>query len=92
MDGSAPPRLLAPLSFATGAGVITWAADGSGLILSTRERFNLWFYGINGDAPRRLTDLADEEFTRGVLSADGHSVIASRGTLHRDVFVITEFR
>ena len=91
-DGGAPPRLLAPLSFATGSGVVTWAPDGSGMILSTRERFNLWFFNTNGDPAKQLTNLPDEEFMRGALTVDGKSVVAARGTFHRDVYTIRGFK
>jgi eukaryotic-like serine/threonine-protein kinase len=91
-DGGAPPRLLAPLQLATGSGVVAWAPDSSGMILSTRERFNLWFFSANGDAPKQLTNLRDEEFIRGALTADGRSVVGVRGTFHRDVYRIRGFK
>ena len=91
-DGGAPPRLLAPMGFATGAGVVAWAPDASGMILSTRERFNLWFFSTNADPPKQLTNLRDEEFMRGVLTVDGRSIIAARGTFNRDVYTIRGFK
>jgi hypothetical protein len=92
LDGSAPLRTLGTLILATGTGVLTWAKDGSGLIASTSERFNLRFFSLAGGEPRQLTDLADDIFIRGALSPDGRSVVASRGVFHRDVFVIKGFK
>jgi serine/threonine protein kinase len=88
LDGSAPPRTLGPLIAATGTGVVLWARDGSGLIASSRERFNLFFYPTSGAGPSPLTKLQDETFIRGTLAHDGRHVIASRGRLLRDTFTI----
>ncbi|MGQ0732288.1 MAG: protein kinase domain-containing protein [Acidobacteriota bacterium] len=92
LDGSAPLRVLGPLIAATGTGLVTWARDGSGLIASTRERFNLHFYPLTGAGPRQLTALQDETFIRGTLAPDGRHVIASRGRLLRDTFTIRGFK
>jgi Tol biopolymer transport system component len=92
LDGSAPPRSLGPLIAATGTGLVAWARDGSGLIASTRERFNLHFYPVTGDGPRQLTALQDETFIRGTLARDGRHAIASRGRLLRDTFTIRGFK
>jgi Tol biopolymer transport system component len=88
LDGSAPPRSLGSFIEASGTGLLTWAIDGSGLIGSTRERFNLHFYPTTGAGPRQLTSLKDETFVRGTLAADGRHIIASRGRLLRDTFTI----
>jgi Tol biopolymer transport system component len=92
LDASAPPRSLGVLIPATGTGLVTWAHDGSGLIASTSERFNLHFYPTTGDGPRQLTALEDEIFIRGTLATDGRHIIASRGRLLRDTFTIRDFR
>jgi len=76
----------------SGTGLLAWASDGSGLIGSTNERFNLHFYATSGEGPRRLTTLEDETFTRGTLARDGRHIIASRGRLLRDTFTIRGFR
>ena len=92
LDGSAPVRVLGPLIAATGSGILEWAADGSGLIASTRERFNLYFYPTTGSGPKQLTRLQDETFIRGTLALDGRHLIATRGRLLRDTFTIRDFR
>ena len=92
LDGSAPVRALGPLVAATGTGILMWAPDGSGLIASTRERFNLHFYATTGAGPKRLTDLQDETFIRGTLAPDGRHIVASRGRVLRDTFTIRDFR
>jgi hypothetical protein len=75
-----------------GTGVLTWAKDGSGLIASSNERFNLFFFALKGDPARRLTTLQDDTFIRGSLSPDGKAIVASRGKLLRDTFVIRGFK
>jgi Tol biopolymer transport system component len=92
LDGSAPPRTLGPLVTATGTGLLVWASDGSGLIATSNERFNLHFYPITGDGRKQLTALQDETFIRGTLALDGRHIIASRGRLLRDTFTIRDFR
>ncbi len=92
LDGSAPVRTLGPLVAATSSGLLVWARDGSGLIASTNERFNLHFYPLTGTGPERLTTLQDETFIRGTLAPDGRHLIASRGRLLRDTFTIRGFR
>ena len=92
MDGHAPLRVLQPLVTATGTGILTWAKDGSGLIATTNERFNLYFYPLSGDPVRKLTSLQDDTFMRGTLAPDGRHVIASRGKLLRDTFTIRGFK
>ena len=92
LDGSAPVRVLGPLIAATGSGIFEWAADGSGLIASTRERFNLYFDPTTGSGPKQLTRLQDETFIRGTLALDGRHLIATRGRLLRDTFTIRDFR
>ena len=92
LDGSAPPRTLGSLIAATGTGMLMWAPDGSGLIASSRERFNLFFYPRDGSGPKQLTNLRDDTFVRGTLAQDGRHVIASRGQLLRDTFTIRDFR
>ena len=92
LDGSAPPRSLGLLIAAAGTGLVSWAKDGSGLIASSRERFNLHLYPTTGDGPKQLTALQDETFIRGTLAPDGRHIIASRGRLLRDTFTIRDFR
>ena len=94
LDGSSPLRSLFAMPTATGTGVLTWAKDGSGIIASSNERFNLFFFSLAGGPPKRLTDLGDQEdvFIRGALSADGKSIVASRGHILRDTYKIRGFK
>jgi len=92
LDGSAPVRALQPMALATGTGLLTWTQDSAGIIASSNERFNLFFFPITGEAPKRLTNLSDEMFLFGALSADGKSMAASRGRLLRDTFLMRGFR
>ena len=92
LDGSAPLRTLRPMPTATGTGILTWAKDGSGIIASSNERFNLFFFPLDGGPAKRLTDLSDEMFLFGSLSPDGRNLIASRGRMLRDTFTIRGFR
>jgi hypothetical protein len=79
---------------ATGSGLLTWAKDGSGIIASSNERFNLFFFSLAGGPPKRSTDLGEQEdvFIRGALSADGKSIVASRGRIVRDTYKIRGFK
>jgi Tol biopolymer transport system component len=92
LDGSSPQRSLSPMASATGTGVLTWAKDGSGIIASSNERYNLFFFPLAGGPPKRLTNLDEEAFLRGALSPDGKSIVASRGRLLRDTFRIRGFK
>lgn len=92
LDGSAPLRTLHPMATATGTGLLTWAKDGSGIIASSNERFNLFFFPIEGGPPKRLTNLSDENFLFGALSADGRNMAAARGRMLRDTFLMRGFR
>jgi Tol biopolymer transport system component len=91
LDGSSPLRMLGPIRLATATGIFTWARDGSGIIASTNERFNLYFYSAAGGPRRQLTSLADLTFIRGALAPDGESIVASRGIFNRDVYTIKGF-
>ena len=92
LDGSAPLRTLQPMAVATGSGLLTWAKDGSGIIATSNERFNIFFFPIDGGPTKRLTNLSDEMFLRGTLSPDGKSLIASRGRVLRDTFMMRGFK
>jgi len=92
IDGSAPPRPIGPLIPATGTGILTWTKDGSGLIGSRSERFNLWAYDLAGGEPKQLTNLSDVTFVRGSLAIDGRAIVASRGLFIRDAFAIRDFK
>ncbi|HEX4915345.1 MAG TPA: protein kinase [Vicinamibacterales bacterium] len=94
MDGSSPLRSLFAMPTASGTGLLTWARDSSGIIASSNERFNLFFFSLAGGPPKRLTDLGnqDEVFIRGALSADGKSIVAARGRILRDTYKIRDFK
>jgi serine/threonine protein kinase/Tol biopolymer transport system component len=94
MDGSSPLRSLFAMPTASGTGVLTWARDSSGIIASSNERFNLFFYSLAGGSPKRLTDLGNhyDVFIRGALSADGKSIVAARGRILRDTYKIRDFK
>ena len=94
MDGSSPLRPLSIMLTASGTGLLTWARDGSGIIASSNERFNLFFFSLAGGPPKQLTDLGEQEqvFIRGALSADGKSIVASRGRILRDTYKIRGFK
>ena len=87
-DRSAPMQTLGTLVTATASGVLVWAADGSGLIASTSERFNLFFYGLAETAPRQPTNLSNDIFLTGAMAPDGRNVIAARGVFNRNVYEI----
>ena len=92
LDGSVPLRTLQRMATATGTGLLTWAKDGSGIIATSNERFNLFFFPIDGGPMKRLTNLSDEMFLFGALSADGRNMAAARGRMLRDAFLMRGFR
>ena len=92
LDGSAPLRALGTLVAASNSGLLTWSRDGTSIIATTSERFNLWSYDVAGGAPRKLTDLAGEIFIRGTLAPDGRHIVAARGTFQRDVYAVTDVK
>lgn len=92
LDGTAPPRVLAPIAPATANGLMDWAPDGRGIIYSTVERTNVWRQDLDGSDPRRLTDLGALDIVRGKRSADGKSLILARGSARTDAYLVSDFR
>ena len=89
-DGQVAHRLpgYAP---ATGSGGFAWAPDGASLFFTSVERMNIWKWTFSGGEPRKVTNFSDRSILRLAPSADGKSVLVSRGTAVRDAFLLTNF-
>ena len=92
LDGSGPPRVLGTIAPATANGLVEWTANGDGVLYSTVERQNVWLQRLAGGPPIKVTNLADLGIVRGKRSADGDSLIVSRGVAQTDAYLVSNFR
>jgi Tol biopolymer transport system component/tRNA A-37 threonylcarbamoyl transferase component Bud32 len=92
LDGSGPPRVLTVIAPATANGLVEWTADGQGILYSTVERANVWLQRLSGGAPVKVTNLTDLSIVRGRRSADGKSLIVSRGVAQTDAYLVSNFQ
>jgi Tol biopolymer transport system component len=69
-----------------------WAHDGHALIyVRTRNGVsNLWSQPLDGGAPRQVTDFKSDLIYRFSYSRDGQQLALARGTMSRDVVLISE--
>jgi Tol biopolymer transport system component/tRNA A-37 threonylcarbamoyl transferase component Bud32 len=103
-DGQGSPPRLAILTPEGGAPVKTfdlppgtlreprWSPDGSAILyLIDRARSSsLWSQPADGGAPKLLADFTPEQIFSFAISRDGKSLAFARGTLLRDVVLISE--
>jgi hypothetical protein len=80
------------LPLTTQGGVVLWAADGKGVLLTSAERTNIWLQKLTGEAPAKVTNFSDQEILRAHRSVDGQFLLTARGNSVRDAFLITNFR
>ena len=92
LDGSGPPRVLSVIAPATANGLVEWTADGQGILYSTVERANVWLQRLSGGPPIKVTNLTDLSIVRGRRSADGKSLIVSRGVAQTDAYLVSNFQ
>jgi hypothetical protein len=61
--------------------VFAWKNDGSGFYFAdSGETFsNIWFQPLCGGKPERITNFSNQKISNLSLSADGRSMIVSRG-------------
>ncbi|MDT7603324.1 MAG: eukaryotic-like serine/threonine-protein kinase [Acidobacteriota bacterium] len=69
-----------------------WTPDGRAVIyLITRaETSSLWSQSLDGGAPKQLADFSPEQIFSFDLSRDGRWLAFARGTIIRDVILITD--
>jgi Tol biopolymer transport system component len=75
-----------------GSGSIAWTADGSAVIYTTGERFNIWRRPLAGGEPQKVTNFSDLAIIRFAPSPNGNQIALTRGTQTRDAFLLTGFR
>jgi len=91
-DTGKPVKVFANFPANTGSGSIAWTVDGSELIYTTVERFNIWRRPLAGGEPQRVSNFSDLAIVRFSRSPDGRLLLLCRGTQTRDAFLITGFR
>jgi eukaryotic-like serine/threonine-protein kinase len=69
-----------------------WSVDGRAIlyIISRASTSTLWSQSIDGGAPKQLADFSPEEIFSLALSRDRKWVAFARGTVVRDVILITD--
>ena len=91
-DGTQRP--LAPQEWAW-TGWVQWLADGSGLLITARERHGIpdqiWHISYPGGASRRLT--SDSKMYRSMsIAADSRTLIAVQSELLSDIWVANDWK
>jgi hypothetical protein len=79
-------------SAATAGGMIDWTSDGTSVLYTTVEAFNVWRRRLDGGKPERVTNFSDLIIIRFASSPDGKSLLLCRGSQIWDSFLITGFR
>ncbi len=69
-----------------------WTTDGRAILyVNTRaESSSLWSQPVDGGAPKQLMDFTPEQIFSLDLSRDGKWLVFTRGTIVRDVILITD--
>ena len=73
---------------------IGWHPDGRALsYLDPKDNVsNVWLFPLDGRAPSKLTDFQREQIFAYSWSRDGRYLALARGTINRDVVMISRFR
>jgi Tol biopolymer transport system component len=71
-----------------------WTSNGRSILyLITRaETSSLWSQPVDGGAPKQLTDFKPEQIFSFELSRDSKWLVFTRGTIVREVILITDSR
>ena len=69
-----------------------WSADGQAILyfLDRGQTSSLWSQSLDGGAPKQLADFSPEQIFSFDLSRDGKWLAFARGTIIRDVILITD--
>ena len=72
---------------------LRWHPHGKALTYLTSEdgAMNIWQQPLSGGSPEKLTDFKTDRIFAYAWSRDGRSIACSRGTILRDVVMISEF-
>ncbi|HJX93881.1 MAG TPA: protein kinase [Pyrinomonadaceae bacterium] len=69
-----------------------WGRDSRSFLYSVNQNnvSNIWSQSIDGGPPKQVTDFKDSLITGFAWSADGKTLVCSRGVLLRDAVLITD--
>jgi len=89
-EGGAPVK-----TFDTPSGLFSyprWTSNGRSIlyVITRAETSSLWSQPIDGGAPKQLIDFNPEQIFSLDLSRDGKWLVFTRGTIIRDVILITD--
>ena len=87
-------KITLPSGFPPDADSFKWSPDGHGLtyVLTRNGVGNLWSQRLDGGKPKQLTKLTAEQIFDYAWSGDGKQLAVSRGTVNRDVVLISNFK
>lgn len=73
---------------------LRWHPDGQSLTYLMRQdgAMNLWRQPLTGGAPEKVTDFAAERIFAYAWSREGRTLATARGTIQRDVVMLSNFR
>jgi len=88
-EGGAPVNSFDLVSSSTD---LVWSADGRAVLyINTKgETSSLWSQSIDGGQPKQLADFSPYRIFSYAVSPDGKQVAFARGTLVRDIVLITD--
>lgn len=73
---------------------LRWHPDGQALTYLMRQdgATNIWRQSLKGGAPEKVTQFQGERIFAYAWSRDGHTLATARGTIQRDVVMLSDFR
>ena len=73
---------------------LRWSADGRAILYATLRgaASKLWSQPLDGGAPKQLADFNPDQLFSFALSSDGRQLAFARGTVSRDIILITDSR
>jgi Tol biopolymer transport system component len=73
---------------------LRWTRDGRAIVYGVTRGLvtNLWAQPVDGSPPKQLTNFTSEGIPFFDFSRDGKQLALSRGTLTRDVVLISNFK
>jgi hypothetical protein len=89
LGATTPARTFPAALSMTGDGGVWWSGDGASLLYTSAERSNLWRQPLAGGLAEQVTDFAEGAIARGDASADGRTLLTTRGNLSRDAYLLT---
>ena len=81
-----------PLDTTSLGGSSGWASDGSAVLFTTVERYNVWRRKLPNGEPEKITRFSDLAIIRFAVSPDGRTLAICRGGQNRDAFLFTGFK